>query len=57
MMTLYVILLIWITVRLGARNDRQVPAVRRAIHQKFLDPEWDDYNAETYMDIESKNEW
>ena len=57
MITLYAILLIFVAVRLGARNDRQAPAVRRAIHQQFIDPEWDQYNAETYMDIETSGEW
>ena len=57
MITFYAILLIFVAVRLGARNDRQAPAVRRAIHQQFIDPEWDQYNAETYMDIETSGEW
>ena len=34
-----------------------VPATRRAIHQKFIQPEWDQYNAETFLDIETKDEW
>ena len=57
MITIYAVLLIFVAVRLGARNDRQAPAVRRAIHQQFIDPEWDQYNAETYMDIETSDEW
>ena len=53
----YTIVLCYVTIHLGARNTRQVPAVERAIKQKFMDTEWDEYNAETFLDIESPEEW
>ena len=54
---IYSIVLCYVTIHLGARNTRQVPAVERAIKQKFMDTEWDEYNAETFLDIESPEEW
>ena len=54
---IYTFILCYVTISLGARNARQVPAVERAIKQKFMDTEWDEYNAETFADIESPSEW